>query len=585
MKQQSFGRVLIANRGEIAVRIIRTCRDLGLQTVAVYAAEDRNAMHVKLADDAFRIKGPTPVDAYLDVDALIGVAKRAQADAVHPGYGFLSENAEAAQAFIDAGITWVGPPPNAMREIGDKIKARKVATKVGAPTSVGTPNPVETAEEIATFAGEHGFPIAIKAANGGGGRGMRVVRNASEIDSQFSSATREAKAAFGSAECFVEKFLENPRHIETQCLADEHGNVVVLSTRDCTVQRRHQKLIEEAPAPFLTDEQRMTLIESSKAILREVGYQSAGTCEFLLAQDGTIAFLEVNSRLQVEHTVTEEVTGIDIVAEQFRIAQGGALEYSDPSPVGHSIEFRLNSEDPAQNFLPTPGRLDVFEMPSGPGVRIDAGVSQGDVVTGSFDSLLAKLIVTGKDRDQAISRAKRALSETRIAGVPTIVPFHQVVLDSADFVGDSGRLGVHTAWAESAIEVLTPIAERPAEPAITERRRDLVVEVDGRRLEVSVPAEIVEGVRPRSLQQRSPSRRASGNVATEGAVLAPMKGTVIRVPVQDGQQVATGDVVAVVEAMKMEQPLLAPRNGTVAELNASEGDSVSAGAVLMRILD
>lgn len=585
MKDGNFGRVLIANRGEIAVRIIRTCRDLGLETVAVYAAEDRNALHVKLADDAFRINGPTPIDAYLDVDALIGVAKRAQADAVHPGYGFLAENADAAQAFIDAGLTWVGPTPSAMREVGDKIRARKIAARVGAPIAAGTPDPVTSPDQIAEFGQTHGFPIAIKAANGGGGRGMRVVGDLSEIESLFESATREAKAAFGSAECFVEKFLENPRHVETQCLADHAGNVVVLSTRDCTVQRRHQKLIEEAPAPFLTNEQHQILINASKAILSEVGYRSAGTCEFLLAQDGTIAFLEVNSRLQVEHTVTEEVTGIDIVAEQFRIAQGGLLDYPDPKPKGHSIEFRINSEDPTQSFLPTPGRLEIFEMPSGPGVRVDTGVSQGDVVTGSFDSLLAKLIVTGNSRAQALARAKRALVETQIKGVPTVVPFHQAVIESQAFIGVEGKLGVHTRWAETSIEIMTPVTDVGPSTQSPERRREIIVEVDGRRVEVSVPAEIVEGVQPRSIQRRSQARRAGNNPGAQGGVHAPMKGTVIRVAVQNGQQVAKGEVVAVVEAMKMEQPLYAPRNGTVFELNVGPGDSVSAGVLLMKILD
>ena len=585
MKSNGLKRVLIANRGEIAVRIIRTCRDLGLETVAVYAAEDRHAPHVKMADDAFRIKGASPVDAYLDVDALIGVAKRAQADAIHPGYGFLSENADAAQSFIDAGLTWVGPPPSAMREVGDKIKARKVASRVGAPTAAGTPDPVTSANQITEFATTHGYPVAIKASNGGGGRGMRVIRAKADVEPLFESATREAKAAFGSGECFVEKFLERPRHVETQCLADDYGNVVVLSTRDCTIQRRHQKLIEEAPAPFLTDKQNQTLIDASKAILREVGYRNAGTCEFLLAQDGTIAFLEVNSRLQVEHTVTEEVTGIDIVAEQFRIAQGGAIEYPDPKPRSHSIEFRINSEDPAMNFLPTPGRLEIFELPSGPGVRVDSGVSQGDVVTGSFDSLLAKLVVTGKDRAEAILRARRALAEVRISGLPTVVPFHKAVLESAEFVAAQGQLGVHTGWAETELEVMTPLSESKINNESFERRRELVVEVEGRRLEVSVPAEIVEGVSPRSTQQRSPSRRVNSDANNEGGVQAPMKGTVIRVNVQDGQQVTKGEVVAVVEAMKMEQPLYAPRNGQVSDLNVAAGDSVSAGVLLMRILD
>lgn len=581
----SFNRVLIANRGEIAVRIIRACQDLGLQTVAVYAGEDRNALHVRMADDAFKVSGASAVEAYLDVDSLIGIAKRANADAIHPGYGFLAENADAAQAFIDAGLIWVGPPPSAMRAVGDKVSARKIAMRVNAPVAPGTPDAVSDVSEIEEFAAKFGLPIAIKAANGGGGRGMRVVRTTAEIADQFASAAREASAAFGSGVCFVERFLERPRHIETQCLADHNGKVVVLSTRDCTVQRRHQKLIEEAPAPFLTDEQNQALIEASKNILREAGYRNAATCEFLLAEDGTLAFLEVNSRLQVEHPVTEQVTGIDIVCEQFRIANGEKIDYDDPTPTGHSIEFRINSEDPSRNFLPTPGKLEVFEMASGPGVRVDTGVTQGDVVTGSFDSLLAKLIVTGASRRQAIARAKRALAQTKIKGLPTVIGFHQKVLDAPEFVGDDHRLGVHTGWAEEQANLELPIEALDSDDLQTERRRELVVEVDGRRLEVSVPAELVEGVRPRSIQRRSaPSKVADGDT-NEGVVVAPMKGTVIKVTVRNGQQVAKGEVVAVVEAMKMEQPLHAPRNGEVVELAVSEGESVSAGAVLMRIDD
>lgn len=585
MNSRQINRVLVANRGEIAVRIIRACQDLGLSTVAVYANEDRGALHVRMADDAFRLQGATPVEAYLDVDGLIGVAKRSGADAVHPGYGFIAENPDAAQAFIDAGLVWVGPPPSAMRQLGDKVKARHVALKVGAPVAAGTPDPVGSAEEISDFANLHGFPIAIKAAHGGGGRGMRVVHEPSEIAQAFESASREAKAAFGSAECFVERFLEKPRHVETQCLADAKGNVVVLSTRDCSVQRRHQKLIEEAPAPFLSDTQRKTLNDASKAILREVGYQNAGTCEFLVATDGSIAFLEVNARLQVEHPVTEQVTGIDVVAEQFRIAQGGEIDYPDPTPHAHSIEFRINAEDATRGFLPAPGRVESLELPTGPGVRVDSGVVAGDLVTGSFDSLLAKLVVTGADREQAISRARRALNETEIKGLPTLLGFHKAVLNSPDFLGVDGKYQAHTGWAESAVEVLEPEEVLASEGEFVERRRDLVVEVDGKRLEVSVPAELVEGVRPRATQQRTRSRRSNEDSSQSGAVLAPMKGTVIRVNVQDGQQVTKGEVVAVVEAMKMEQPLYAPRNGQISELGVTAGDSVAAGALLMRILD
>jgi acetyl-CoA/propionyl-CoA carboxylase biotin carboxyl carrier protein len=472
-----------------------------------------------------------------------------------------------------------------MRELGDKVKARHVALKVGAPVAAGTPDPVSSAEEILTFSKEHGFPIAIKAAHGGGGRGMRVIYQESEIAQAFESASREAKTAFGSAECFVEKFLEKPRHVETQCLADAKGNVVVLSTRDCSVQRRHQKLIEEAPAPFLSEAQDQILRDASKSILREVGYQNAGTCEFLIANDGSIAFLEVNARLQVEHPVTEQVTGIDVVAEQFRIAQGGTLDYPDPAPRGHALEFRINAEDATRGFLPAPGRIEAFAMPAGPGVRVDSGVKVGDLVTGSFDSLLAKLVVTGSTREEALQRARRALGETHIVGLPTLLNFHKAVLNSPDFVAQSGKYLAHTSWAETAVEVLEPeeIPIVTSDPA--ERRRDLVVEVDGKRLEVSVPAELVEGIRPKATQQRTASRRNDEDAASSGAVLAPMKGTVIRVNVQDGQQVTKGEVVAVVEAMKMEQPLNAPRNGQVSELKVSAGDSVSAGDLLMRILD
>lgn len=495
-------KVLIANRGEIAVRVARACRDVGLASVAVYADPDRDAVHVRAADEAFALGGDTPAASYLDIDKVLKAAADSGADAVHPGYGFLSENAGFAEAVLDAGLTWIGPPPAAIRALGDKVSARHIAQRAGAPLVAGTTDPVGGADEVVAFARENGLPVAIKAAFGGGGRGLKVARSLAEIPELYDSAVREAQSAFGRGECFVERYLDRPRHVETQCLADKHGNVVVVSTRDCSLQRRHQKLVEEAPAPYLTPEQNAELYRASKAILKEAGYVGAGTCEFLVGQDGTISFLEVNTRLQVEHPVTEEVTGIDLVGEMFRIAAGEELGYDDPSPDsvgdapklrGHSFEFRINGEDPGRNFLPAPGTVTTFAPPSGPGVRLDAGVESGSVIGPAWDSLLAKLIVTGADRGQALRRAARALREFRVEGMATALPFHRAVVTDPAFAPEvTGRKGepftVHTRWIETefatAIEPFGGGAE--GEDGELAPRETVVVEVGGKRLEVSL---------------------------------------------------------------------------------------------------
>ena len=581
-------KVLIANRGEIAIRVARACRDAGLASVAVYAEPDRDALHVKSADEAFALGGATAAESYLVIDKLIQVAKESGADAVHPGYGFLSENADFAQAVIDAGLTWIGPPPQAIRDLGDKVSARHIAARAGAPQVEGTPNPVEGAEEVVAFAKEHGLPIAIKAAFGGGGRGLKVARNLEEIPDLFDSAVREAVAAFGRGECFVERYLDRPRHVETQVLADQHGNVVVVSTRDCSLQRRHQKLVEEAPAPFLTDEQETQLYESSKAIIKEAGYYGAGTCEFLIGQDGTISFLEVNTRLQVEHPVSEEVSGLDLVREQFRIADGEELGYDDPPVKGHSFEFRINGEDPGRNFLPAPGELAVWDLPSGPGVRVDAGFRVGDVIGGNFDSLLAKLIVTGATRQQAIERSRRALAEFQVDGIATALTFHRAVVADAAFAPpDDKPFTVHTRWIETEFDNTIPaysgIGADVAEP---EQRQTVVVEVGGKRLEVSLPAGI-GGMSTGTASKKAPSRKksAAGAGAGGNAVVAPMQGTIVKIAVEEGQEVAEGELVLVLEAMKMEQPITAPKSGVVANLAAEVGATVTSGAVLLEIND
>ncbi|GAB2630666.1 acetyl/propionyl/methylcrotonyl-CoA carboxylase subunit alpha [Nocardia goodfellowii] len=579
-------KVLIANRGEIAVRIARACRDAGLTAVAVYADPDRDGMHARLADEAYALGGDTPVTSYLDAGKILRVAIESGADAVHPGYGFLSENADFAQAVIDAGLTWIGPPPAAIRMLGDKVAARRIARAVGAPLVPGTPEPVAEAGEAMAFADRHGLPIAIKAAFGGGGRGLKVARVRAEIPELFDSAVREATMAFGRGECFVERYLDAPRHVETQCLADTFGNVVVVSTRDCTLQRRHQKLVEEAPAPFLTADQRAELYRASKAILAHAGYVGAGTCEFLIGRDGVVSFLEVNTRLQVEHPVTEEVTGIDLVREMFRIANGEPLGYDDPEPRGHAVEFRINGEDPGRGFLPAPGTVTGFAPPSGPGVRLDTGVESGTVVGPAWDSLLAKLIVLGATREQALRRAARALAEFVVEGLPTTLPFHRAVVEDPAFIGDPFR--VHTRWIETEFD--NRIAAQPLDSAVAEppERETVVVEIGGRRLEVSLPAVAPAG-RPAVVRPAGHFRRRTGSAGPAGSsdatLFAPMQGTVVQVAVAEGQRVDAGDLVVVVEAMKMEQPLTAHRAGVVRDLTASVGATLSAGATICRLVD
>jgi acetyl-CoA/propionyl-CoA carboxylase biotin carboxyl carrier protein len=579
-----LAKVLIANRGEIAVRVVRACKDAGIGSVAVYAEPDRDALFVRLADEAHSLGGATPADSYLDIEKIVAAAKKSGADSVHPGYGFLAENRDFAQAVIDAGLVWIGPPPSAIESLGDKVKARHIAEKVGAPLVAGTKDPVEGADEVVAFAKEHGLPIAIKAAFGGGGRGLKVAREESEVADMFESAVREAVSAFGRGECFVEKYLDRPRHVETQCLADQHGNVVVVSTRDCSLQRRHQKLVEEAPAPFLSDEQVQTLYDSSKAILSEAGYVGAGTCEFLVGQDGTISFLEVNTRLQVEHPVSEEVTGLDLVREMFRIAAGEELGYDDPQVVGHSIEYRINAEDPGSNFMPAPGTLTRWHAPAGPGVRLDGGYDQGETVPGAFDSLVAKLVVTGRDRTQALERSRRALGEFVVDGMPTVIPFHRVVIDDPAFVGEGDAFGVYTSWIESEFDnQIAPYAgEREALEA--EERQAVTVEVDGRRIEVVLPAGFSAGaaVGGRERKQKRETKK-TGGAASGDAVASPMQGTIVKVTVEEGSEVAEGDVLVVLEAMKMEQPIKAHKAGTVSGLSAAVGDSVTSGAVICEV--
>ncbi len=583
-------KVLVANRGEIAVRVVRAAADAGIASVAVYADSDRDSLVVRLADEAFALNGATPADTYLNIPKLLDVAGRSGADAVHPGYGFLAENADFARAVIDAGLIWIGPPPEAIEALGDKVRARHIAQRVGAPLVPGTPDPVADAEEVTAFARQHGLPIAIKAAFGGGGRGLKVAHTLEEIPELFASATREAVTAFGRGECFVERYLDKPRHVETQCLADMHGTVVVVSTRDCSLQRRHQKLVEEAPAPFLAADQVDRLYRASKAILREAGYVGAGTCEFLVARDGTISFLEVNTRLQVEHPVSEEVSGLDLVREMFRIAQGEPLGYDDPVLRGHSIEFRINAEDPGRGFLPAPGTLVSWHAPGGPGVRVDEGYHAGMTVPGAFDSLVAKLVVTGPDRAEALARARRALRELVVDGMPTVVPFHRAVLDDPAFTAPEGVFGVHTRWIETEFHnTIPPYTGLLGEPADTEPAQVVVVEVDGRRVEVKLPAGLPAPGRPGQPTGavRRPPRRDRGGARVHApsgnALTAPMQGTVVKVAAGEGDLVAEGDLVVVLEAMKMENPVVAHREGTVARIVAV-GVAVTAGAVLCEIV-
>ena len=594
----SLKKVLIANRGEIAVRVIRACKDAGIGSVAVYADPDRDALFVRLADEAHSLGGATPADSYLDMAKIIKIAAVAGADSVHPGYGFLAENADFARAVIDAGLIWIGPPPAAIEALGDKARAKHIAVKADAPLAPGTKDPVKDADEVVAFAEANGLPVAIKAVFGGGGRGLKVARTIEEIPHAYDSAVREAVTAFGRGECLVEKFLDKPRHVETQCLADQHGNVVVVSTRDCSLQRRNQKLVEEAPAPFLTDAQVSELYESSKRILTEAGYYGAGTCEFLVAQDGTISFLEVNTRLQVEHCVSEEVTGIDLVREMFRIAAGEELGYDDPEIRGHAIEYRINAEDGGRNFMPAPGTLSAWSPPSGPGVRLDGGYENGETIPGSFDSLIAKLIISGRDRTQALERSRRALDEFVVDGMPTVIPFHRAVVRDPAFIASStstefdgsdgtGEFTVYTQWIETEFDNrIEPYAGDSAEPGEGGERQKVTVEVGGRRLEVVLPAGLgglpVGGAAAGRAKAKRSGKRAGA--ATSGdAVTSPMQGTIVKVFVDEGQEVAEGDVVIVMEAMKMEQPLKAHKAGTVTGLQAEVGATVTNGAVICEI--
>jgi acetyl-CoA/propionyl-CoA carboxylase, biotin carboxylase, biotin carboxyl carrier protein len=581
-------KVLIANRGEIAVRVVRACRDAGLTSVAVYADTDLDAQHVRLADEAYALGGSTPADTYLDIAKLLDIASRSGADAVHPGYGFLSENAAFATAVNDAGLTWIGPPATAINLLGDKVSARHIASEVGAPLAPGTPNPVTGTDEVLAFADAHGLPIAIKAAFGGGGRGLKVARTKDEVPALYESAVREAVAAFGRGECFVERYLDRPRHVETQLLADEHGQVIVVGTRDCSLQRRHQKVIEEAPAPFLTNDQREELYTASKAIANAAGYVGAGTCEFLVAPDGTISFLEVNTRLQVEHPVTEETSGIDLVCAQFAIADGQRLSGVDPTLRGHAIEFRINAEDAGRGFLPAPGTISTWQPPSGPGVRVDAGYTAGDTVPGAFDSLLAKLVVSGSSREEALARSQRALAEFVVGGMPTLIPFHRAVLTDEAFTGDP--FTVHTRWIETewqgSVDPYDASADE-ASPAGADARERLTVEVGGRRFEVSVPAPAVAGVPTGGRRTPPTSHRTTSSAAkaTGDSLTAPMQGTIVKVAVNDGDLVESGDLVVVLEAMKMEQPINAHRAGMITDLAATIGDVVGSGTSLCRIVD
>ena len=569
-------RVLIANRGEIAVRVIRACKDHGLESVAVYSEEDRNAIHSQMADAAYSLHGTTATETYLNIEKLIKAAKQSGADAVHPGYGFLSENANFAQAVIDAGLIWIGPAPAAIRALGDKVSARKIAAKAGAPLVAGTADPVEGHEEVIAFAKEHGLPVAIKAAHGGGGRGLKVARTMEEIPELFASAVREAISGFGRGECFVERYLDKPRHVETQVLVDKHGHAVVVSTRDCSLQRRHQKLIEEAPAPFLSKAQEEELYKSSKAIMKEAGYVGAGTCEFLIGLDGTISFLEVNTRLQVEHPVSEEVTGIDLVREQFRIAMGESLGFDDPVIRGHSIEFRINGEDPGRSFLPAPGRITDWVIPTGPGVRVDAGFKNGDTIGGNFDSLLAKLIVTGATREQAIERARRALAEFNVEGLATALPFHRAIVEDRAFTQD---FKIYTSYIENEFNNEIPLYQAPVVPLETHMAPEyLVAEVNGKRFEVLVHA-------PKPVVKRHRAKQSMAGGAGGTALTSPMQGTVVKIAVKEGDRVEVGDLVIVLEAMKMEQPLMAHKAGVIGNLSAAIGATVSSGTALCDIID
>jgi acetyl-CoA/propionyl-CoA carboxylase biotin carboxyl carrier protein len=569
-------RVLIANRGEIALRVIRACKDHGLESVAMYSEEDRDALHAQSADFAYSLKGTVAKETYLNIPKIIALAKESGADAVHPGYGFLSENAHFAQAVLDAGLIWIGPPPAAISALGDKVSARRIAAKAGAPLVAGTKDPVTGHEEVVAFAKEHGLPVAIKAAFGGGGRGLKVARTMEEIPELYASAVREAIAGFGRGECFVERYLDKPRHVETQVLVDKHGHAVVISTRDCSLQRRHQKLVEEAPAPFLTDAQNEELYRSSKAIMKEAGYIGAGTCEFLVGLDGTISFLEVNTRLQVEHPVSEEVTGIDLVREQFRIAMGESLGFDDPVIRGHSIEFRINGEDPGRSFLPAPGRITAWNIPTGPGVRVDAGFRNGDVIGGNFDSLLAKLIVTGATRKEAIQRARRALAEFEVGGLATAIPFHRAIVEDPAYTED---FKVYTSYIENEFKnEISAFESTAAEIQTHVAAEKLVAEVNGKRFEILVHA-------PEPVVKRHRAKQSSGGGSTGTGLSSPMQGTVVKIAVEEGQSVEAGELIIVLEAMKMEQPLNAHKSGVIKNLKAVIGETVASGTVLCDIIE
>ncbi|WP_269305469.1 acetyl/propionyl/methylcrotonyl-CoA carboxylase subunit alpha [Aeromicrobium sp. HA] len=581
-------KVLVANRGEIAVRVIRAAKDSGIGSVAVYAEPDRDALFVRLADEAYSLEGSTPGDSYLSIEKIIAIAQRSGADSVHPGYGFLAENADFAQAVIDAGLIWIGPPPAAIESLGDKAKAKHIAQIADAPLAPGTKDPVKDADEIVEFAKENGLPVAIKAVFGGGGRGLKVARTLEEIPELYDSAVREAVSAFGRGECLVEKFLDKPRHVETQCLADSHGNVVVVSTRDCSLQRRHQKLVEEAPAPFLSEDQLARLYSSSKAILKEAGYVGAGTCEFLVARDGTISFLEVNTRLQVEHPVSEEVTGIDLVREMFRIAAGEELGYDDPEIIGHSIEFRINAEDGGRGFLPAPGTLTKWAPPSGPGVRLDGGYEEGETVPGAFDSLVAKLIVTGRTREQAIERSRRALDEFVVEGMPTVIPFHRDVLDNVAYNASEGSFDVYTTWIETDYDnQLEPYSGPLADTDEPAERERVTVEVGGKRVEVVLPGGLGASAAAAGGAKKAKRKggKSAGAAASGDSLTSPMQGTVVKLAVEEGQEIAEGDLVVVIEAMKMEQPINAHKAGTVTGLSAAIGETIGAGAVICDLKD
>ncbi|MHC9640354.1 acetyl/propionyl/methylcrotonyl-CoA carboxylase subunit alpha [Corynebacterium diphtheriae] len=591
VEQKKITKVLIANRGEIAVRVIRAARDAGIASVAVYAEPDADAPFVSMADEAFALGGQTSAESYLVFDKILDAAKKSGADAIHPGYGFLSENGDFAEAVINAGLIWIGPSPQSIRDLGDKVTARHIALKAEAPMAPGTKEPVKDASEVVAFAEEHGLPIAIKAAFGGGGRGMKVAYTMDEVADLYESATREAVAAFGRGECFVERYLDKARHVECQVIADMHGNVVVAGTRDCSLQRRFQKLVEEAPAPFLTDDQRTRLHESAKAICKEAGYYGAGTVEYLVGSDGLISFLEVNTRLQVEHPVTEVTTGLDLVREQFRIAEGKELHIKqDPTPRGHAFEFRINGEDAGSNFMPAPGKVTKYIEPSGPGVRMDSGIVEGSVIGGQFDSMLAKLIVFGETRDEALQRASRALNEYVVEGMPTVLPFHRHIVENPAFIGDGEKFDVYTKWIEeewdNPIEPYVDPTDVDDEEAALPSQK-VVVEIDGRRVEIALPGDLALGGGAGAPKKKAKKRRAGGSKAaiSGDAVAAPMQGTVIKINAEEGAEVAEGDTVVVLEAMKMENPVKAHKPGVVTGLAIAAGEGVTKGQVLLEIKD